>query len=163
LPPEDVNAVLSRESLPSAATDPVLWLLIDTLRQLCHERDEPSPKLLEPILTALGRRVFLRHGKNAPTPNGNGLSPSRLQRVREHIQGHLASHLDVRTLAQLVALSPAHFTEVFRASTGYSPMEYVREQRHLKAHALALAGEHRYSEIADLCGFADVSHLNREF
>jgi len=42
-------------------------------------------------------------------------------------------------------------------------MEYVRECRLWKAHAMVRTGCYRRREIARVCGFYDGSHLNREF
>lgn len=165
LPPEDVMAVLVRDSLDSAARDSVLWMLVSALRQLCAESPRPSLPLLEAVALALGHRLFQRHGRRAPQFIGTKLAPERLQRVINHIDARLGETRELRVpkLAAIVSLSPAHFTEVFHNTTGLSPMDYVRECRFVKAHEMALKGDHRLGEIADAAGFVDTSHLNREF
>jgi AraC-like DNA-binding protein len=163
-PDADVAAVLAREVQHSAVQDEVLWLLASTLRQLCDERGDPDISLLETIMLALGRRFFICHGQHAPQSNrGAWLSPERLKTVLGHIQANLDKRIRVKQLGQLVSLGTAHFTEVFGNTTGLPPMQYVRESRFIRAHEMAFGCEHRFGEIADACGFSDVSHLNREF
>lgn len=42
-----------------------------------------------------------------------------------YILSHLEEELSVPALAERVALSPAHFSRLFRQSTGYSPHEFI--------------------------------------
>ena len=161
---EDVTAVVAREVQHSAAQDDVLWLFASTLWQLCDERSEPDISLLETLMLAMGRRFFIRHGQHALVlKRGARLSPERLKAVFEYIETHLSRPMHVTDLARLVSLGTAHFTEVFGNTVGQPPMEYVRERRFIKAHKMAFSCEYRFGEIADTCGFADGSHLNREF
>jgi AraC family transcriptional regulator len=163
--PEDVAALLAREVLPAAAEDAVLWLLITTLRTLTTERDDPPVGLLESIMLSLGRRLLTRYGQRAAfmSSDRGRLSPGRYRSVTDYIRANMHKRIRVAELADIVHIGTAHFTEVFGNTTGMAPMEYVREARFVRAHELALGCEHRFSEIADACGFSDGSHLNREF
>ena len=66
-------------------------------------------------------------------------------------------------LAQAAGLSVSHFNRLFRAWSGFTPMEYQRRQR--IARARALLGDARLSikEIAVQCGFDDPYHFSRVF
>jgi len=73
------------------------------------------------------------------------------------IQLNLAKHFSVPQLARIVALSVPHFATLCRNTTGKPPMEYVRECRLWKAHAMVRTGCYRRREIARVCGFYDGS------
>jgi len=115
------------------------------------------------MVKALTRRLFyFHHNCFAPKP-GRSLSEDRTQSVIDYIDDNITEKLSVPSLARVVALSEPHFTKLFRNRTGRPPFEYVRECRLIKAHQMALSGEHLMEEIRLAAGFADGSHLNREF
>jgi len=134
------------------------------LRALCQEREQSAAVVIEAAARALALRYFSLDEKHPTPTGGQHLSPERQQRVLDFIQQNLANPgLRVAHLAKLVALSPPHFTEVFRHTLGRPPMEQVRRCRLLQAHQLVQTRNHRMGEIADACGFCDASHLGREF
>lgn len=163
VPANHLAAALARELLDGAAHDPVLWLLASTIRRLCSQREQPKMPSVNAVVGSLVHRLFSSHHEcYAPKP-GPRLSEERTQLVLDYIDEHLGQILRVGKLAGLVALSEPHFTELFRNRTGKAPMEYIREHRRIRAHEMVLDGEMRMGEIADATGFADQSHLTREF
>jgi AraC family transcriptional regulator len=54
---------------------------------------------------------------------------ARINRVVDHIDGHLAETLDLNTLASVAYLSPWHFHRVFHAMTGETLADRVRRRR----------------------------------
>jgi AraC-like DNA-binding protein len=70
----------------------------------------------------------------------------------------------VRLLQRASGYSPRHFIALFRAAVGLSPKHYFRIQRLSAAAAtLAAARGRSLSEIAATHGYADQSHLTRDF
>ena len=164
VPQENWRRVLTGLPLTPSGTDPVFWQLASALRTLCLERDEPAMVVIEAVACALALRFFSLDTQSPVQSFGQLLSPERKQRVLDFIQANFANPgLRVAQLAKLVALSPPHFTEIFRNTVGRPPMEHVRRCRLLHAHQLVLSRNLRMGEIADACGFCDVSHLGREF
>jgi AraC-like DNA-binding protein len=80
------------------------------------------------------------------------------RRIAQH--GHATS---VRLLANEIQWSERHFTNQFRAATGLKPKMAMRLSRFQSAHSQVTASEKRLGEIAYDCGYADQSHMNREF
>lgn len=70
-----------------------------------------------------------------------------------HILSHLADDLSVPDLAERVALSPAHFSRVFRQSTGYSPHEFIVLRRIDEAKNLLHTTALSVKEIAFRTGY----------
>jgi AraC-like DNA-binding protein len=70
----------------------------------------------------------------------------------------------VAALQRASGYSPRHFIALFRAAVGLSPKHYLRIQRLGAAAAdLAAADRRSLSEIAATHGYADQSHLTRDF
>ena len=61
-----------------------------------------------------------------PTYRG-GLGPVRLRMIKELVHAKMEGELTVREMAQLVELSPAHFSRMFRKSTGETPQQRDKE------------------------------------
>jgi AraC family transcriptional regulator len=58
-----------------------------------------------------------------------GLPIRQLQKVGDFVTQHLAEEISVEILAQLVQLSPFHFSRIFNESTGMSPLRFVTRER----------------------------------
>ena len=69
------------------------------------------------------------------------------------IDSHLTEELPVRSIAAHVNLSTAHFSRIFRASTGFSPHEYIMLHRIDEAKSLLHSTGLSVSEIAFRAGF----------
>jgi Rrf2 family nitric oxide-sensitive transcriptional repressor len=64
-----------------------------------------------------------------PIAYRGGLPGYRLRRVLEYIGDNLAKDLSVPKLAAVAGMSPNHFAEMFKSSTGCAPRRYVLLQR----------------------------------
>ncbi|VVP13621.1 HTH-type transcriptional activator Btr [Pseudomonas fluorescens] len=82
--------------------------------------------------------------------------------AKELLQAHLAAPPSLEELAAAVNLSPFHFARVFRRATGMPPHTWLMQQRIARARAL-LQGGCLPLEVATQLGFADQSHLSRQF
>lgn len=91
------------------------------------------------------------------------LSRPALRRVLDYIEENLAHDLSLGEIAGIAALSPYHFTRLFRRAMGCSPYRYVIERRLERARRLIGIGHHTLAEIAAQAGFADQSHMSRHF
>ena len=130
-------AILSRHFHPS--------LVQKTLRIL--QVDEPS-------------RV------TTPQPHPPGTEPNDHPKIRRAVllmEQNLAGGLQMSELAQKLDMSSRQLERLFKACTGQSPQNYARTLR-LRAATWLLANSGKsIADIATLCGFADTSHLGREF
>lgn len=70
-----------------------------------------------------------------------------------YILSHLSEELSVPSLAERVALSPAHFSRLFRQSTGYSPHEFIVLRRIDEAKNLLHTTGLSVKEIAFRTGY----------
>ncbi|RUP25974.1 MAG: AraC family transcriptional regulator [Curvibacter sp.] len=92
-----------------------------------------------------------------------GLSRRQMQQVEEALRSDLAGHWTVERMAQLVDLSPFHFSRAFRASFGAAPHAWLKLQR-LEAAAQAVrASRLSLEEIARQTGHRSASHFTQSF
>jgi AraC family transcriptional regulator len=92
-----------------------------------------------------------------------GLAAWQARRAVEYIEDHLGLKMEVRDMADFVALSPSHFSRAFKQSLGSSPMAYVAARRVERAKLMMTSTRERLTHIALACGFADQSHFTRSF
>jgi AraC-like DNA-binding protein len=83
--------------------------------------------------------------------------------VRDYIQHHLGRPITLDDLAGEVGMSRLHFARRFRSTTGTTPHDFPLQQRVKRARTMLERTSTSLSEIARECGFADQSHLTREF
>ena len=71
---------------------------------------------------------------------------------------------DIPTLAQTACLSYKQFKRVFKDYIGINPKDFLRISRFQKAsHQLQIQAQTTLTQIADECGYYDISHLIKEF
>lgn len=92
-----------------------------------------------------------------------GLTIRQLRKVEDYVRGQLAEEISVRALAELVELSPFHFSRVFKQTTGMSPLQFVRRERIARAQQLIRESSRSILEIALEVGYASPSHFTQVF
>ncbi|MFF3069689.1 helix-turn-helix domain-containing protein [Kitasatospora sp. NPDC057904] len=144
-------------------TDPFLAMLVERLVAEYEGPRPADPLYAQSLLQALAAhliRTAATRGPGLPERDG-GLTPKRLDRVVDHMNGYLDGRLSLTDLAAVAGVSPSHFTRAFRASTGQSPHQYLVRLRLEHARRALLTTDTPIAAIAQLCGFADQSHLTR--
>jgi transcriptional regulator GlxA family with amidase domain len=92
-----------------------------------------------------------------------GLANWQTKRALDYIEQNLGSKVEIRQLANAVALSKSHFSRAFKRSLGFTPARYVVIRRVERAQQMMSSTAERLTDIAIACGFADQPHLNRYF
>lgn len=139
--------------------------LLGLLKEFMAECEAGLPGS-EAVLSAISIRIvhsILRaaHGVSSPAPQiANRVE---INRVVEHLHRRFGEKLTVEDMAAVAAMSPSHFSRVFRQETGSSPMNYLIDLRLSKARRLLVAGEPCVTSVALRCGFASPSHFTDSF
>jgi AraC family transcriptional regulator len=87
----------------------------------------------------------------------------RVELVRAHIRDHLDDPLDLDTLADVACLSRFHWTRIYQAMTGETPVETVRRLRLERAARELANGEPDLHRLAIRSGYASQSAFSRAF
>lgn len=92
-----------------------------------------------------------------------GLGPARLRRVTELVKAKIEEELSTDEMAASAELSTAHFSKIFRQSTGESPHQFVLGQRVERAKEMLRTTRMRVLDVAIACGFKTQQHFARVF
>lgn len=93
----------------------------------------------------------------------SGLPIWRLHKVEDYVRERLAEEISTDTLAELVELSPFHFSRVFKQATGMSPLQYVTRERITRAQQLIRETSRSLIEIGLEVGYTSPSHFAKRF
>ena len=126
----------------------------------------PSGRLfLDSVEHALAAALVDRYAVRRPAVRmyQGGLTPARLRRIKELVHAKIESELTLHEMAEAVQLSLAHFSQMFRKSTGESPHQFVLRHRIERAKQMLRAAEARILDVAIACGFKTQQHFARVF
>jgi len=106
----------------------------------------------------------LSGGLQEHKPSQSGKMPTRiLQRVLDRMRADFATNLDLHTISAESGYSRTHFLRVFRASTGYSPHDWLTRLRIEEAKTRLQNQSYSLINIALDCGFSNHGHFSNTF
>lgn len=109
------------------------------------------------IIGVAGINSLVREARRGP------FTDDRLNRVMEHIRQNYTQSLPVSVLADCAGMSRRSFERLFREELNCSPNVYLKQVRINAVCRSLLDTGLSLAEIAIGCGFADQSHMTREF
>jgi AraC family transcriptional regulator len=107
-----------------------------------------------------------RYGETraARTRSIRRLSSGERKRIQEFIDSGLETDLSVERLAEVIGVSPFHFSRMFKETFGRSPHRFVLEQRIDAASAVLQKDQSRpIADVALAFGFATQAHFTQAF
>jgi len=136
--------------------------IADRARQV--SREVRSPDVITPIaIEALILEMLALAGRFDEGGRMTGHPPAWLDRARELVHDRFREKLRLYDVASAVDVHPSHLAKTFRAHFHVSMGTYIRRLRiEWATRQVAETGE-SLSAIAARAGFADQSHLTREF
>jgi AraC-like DNA-binding protein len=140
--------------------DPLLagWLL-----RLHRALSESAPRLeQESRLLWTFAQMVVRHADLKVKSVHIGKESDAVQQVREYLEAHYTENVSLEELAAIANLSPFHLLRTFRHQVGLPPHSYLNQVRLIRAKRLLAIGD-SISTVAQQVGFADQSHLTRQF
>lgn len=84
-------------------------------------------------------------------------------RVIEYIHAHMHTKITIGKMAEIACMSSSHFSHVFKAETGKTPLAHLNEVRMRRVKKLLIAGDRSITEIALECGFGSPAYLTASF
>ncbi|MBB3220388.1 AraC family transcriptional regulator [Pseudoduganella umbonata] len=92
-----------------------------------------------------------------------GLAPYLRRRLADWIEAHLHEAITLGRLAEVACLSEFHLARMFRRSFGMPPSAWIAGRRIDRAKMLLKRGALPLQQVADACGYADLSHFSHRF
>ncbi|MBD2847810.1 helix-turn-helix transcriptional regulator [Paenibacillus sp. IB182496] len=136
--------------------------IVQAFRSIVYERRrvlEPSPEIQDCLarLLLLAIRRLMRSGARA--------APRLYMpyRMKEYIEQQATQPLTLRQIAAHVGLGVSRASELFRATFGTSPMDYVITIRLHMVRERVLYDDIGLEEAAYACGFRTYTHFSRLF
>lgn len=157
--PKDANArALSVVDLDQA--------ILDAIARLIGVINEPQ--LLALIAPLIQREIVVRllaghHGPTLRQLVTEGLSSQQIAKVMTWLKHHFINDVSMDELALKAHMSPSTFRLHFRAVTGMSPLQYVKQLRLQNARQLMLNEELDASSAAIRVGYESASQFSREY
>ena len=87
----------------------------------------------------------------------------RITKVIRFMAAHYSEHITVKMMAEMVGLNPTYFGVLFRQTMGMSFNRYLIQTRVKNAENILITGEYKVGDVAEACGFTDVSHFYKQF
>lgn len=142
--------------------EPALREAINRIFHCWHELDAArtatSAGIFEEALTQACGLLALHHSHRRCEVS----APAALHKVRECLLDRMTDPPDLEQLAHLAALSRFQLLRQFARWQGLPPFAWLQQQRLRRARHLIASGS-PLAESAAACGFADQSHLHRQF
>jgi AraC-like DNA-binding protein len=125
--------------------------------------DEPASELeRESQLLDLLSMLIVGYSEERPMTRELKGEKTIVCQVRNYLEAHYAENVQLKDLAAVAGLSPYHLNRVFRAEVGLPPHAYQTQLRIAAARRLLRQGW-PIAHVAAETGFADQSHLTRQF
>src|SRR6266853_1072369 len=145
--------------------DQAIWDTVLKLKAEVGNADPGSRQYAEALCIVLLHELFrLERAKTAAArPVRGGLPAWQQKRVAEFIEEHLAEHIPLAALAELVDLSLYHFARAFTQSFGAPPHRYHMARRMDRAKSLLQRPALSVTQIGARIGFRETSSFTRAF
>lgn len=145
-------------------TDPKVY---DNNKQLYMEEDVRDFSDLPSRIESNGilQQLFSRFLTTSSITNMTAYSHlhNRLSTVIQHISTHIDGRLLVSDLADIMCVTPDHFTKVFKKVLGMGPNEYIQLKRIELAQTLLLTSSLSIQEIAEHVGIFSQAQFSKMF
>jgi AraC family transcriptional regulator len=160
---DDISEKLS-EVYETPFDDP---LLTDLAERLWKEAgcQESACSLVMDTVVMVTLSILLSRSRCAghPKKDREDFTQDRIARVLDYIEDHLGDDIRLGELASVACLSPFHFSRMFKAAVGVSPLRYVAERRVRLACRLLADPRSSALTVGLQCGFADSAHFATTF
>ncbi len=149
----------SRLQLPESDLNRVNVMIRDLTRET-EQRDPGYRVMARGLFMQLA--VWLSRAYSTK-PSEESIDLLRIGDAIAHIESNYTNRMSLNELAKKSYLSPRHFTRIFQACIGRSPIDHLMHVRCRKAAELLKATDRTITNIAFDCGFSDSNYFTRCF
>jgi AraC family transcriptional regulator len=143
-----------------------LWDTAVKLRAQLGSSDQKQTAYAEALSIALACEL-IRVNESCCLPSvtriRGGLPEWQQKKLMQYIDEHLAKDVSLSSLAELVHLSPYHFSRMFKQAFDTPPHRYLTNRRIERAKSLLAARKLSVTEIALDVGFSELSSFTSAF
>jgi AraC family transcriptional regulator len=145
--------------------DPLINNLASALLRELLAPDVGTPVFVDSLARLLSVHLVRHYTDGAPATAEPVIAHRAVNAAVRFIRERYAQPISLADMAQAADVSTFHLARLFKRALGMSPHQYLIEVRVHCARALLATGADRPSvaEVAAAVGFADQSHLTRQF
>jgi AraC-like DNA-binding protein len=139
---------------------------VKLMREICRLYDTrlaADEVMLQGLLLQLIRSMHREAAAERSGGQGKQNNHEIIEKAIGFIEEHLTEELTLERVSGYVSLSPIHFHNTFKSSTGLTLRSYVEEARIKKAVNLLVSTDQTLTEIALECGFSSQSYFSFVF
>ena len=148
-----------RQTQADDLLQPLFRHVLRALKNRGEHTDSPETKLAFAHMLTVFVRGESGSGEFAPER-----WPDAVERAWNYLHHRLETEPDadikLAELARASHTTPEHLCRVFKAATGWTPMQAVRLARLDRAATMLARSNYSVGEIARLCGFASAFHFS---
>lgn len=135
------------------------------LRDALEKDDISSAVMFEAMSRVFLVKLLQRYGKrrSEEVELSARFTSRHYRAVLSHVQNRLDQTITVEELAKETAMSPSHFSRVFKETLGSTPMQFVMAYRIEQSIKMMDDPTRALGDIALACGFSDQAHFTRSF
>ena len=161
---ESVNPNRVEPSLILKPADPLIYQIVQALKADLEIDGIGRRFYAETLTTALAAHLLHYSTREHKLRSyDDGLPKDKLNQAIEYINTHLSENLSLMAIAAELDVSQYYFCRLFKRSTGLTPHQYLIQQRVERAKQLLNQPQLSVAHIASKCGFANQSHLAKQF
>ncbi|MDG0813318.1 AraC family transcriptional regulator [Cohnella rhizosphaerae] len=117
--------------------------------------------LVQRVVLSVHRELGVAGAGDADAPPAIG--PLWMRETLLYIDAHYSKEIGLRELSRRAAVSPAHFSRVFKQMTGMNVTGFIAAKRIVKAKEMLRETDRSVAQIAAECGFDSLPHFHRLF
>ena len=142
-----------------------LWDTATKLRAQVGSSDQRQTAYAEALSIVLACELMRMNESGLPsvTHIRGGLPEWQQKNLAQFIDEHLAEDVSLSSLAELVHLSPFHFSRAFKQSFNMPPHRYLTNRRIERAKSLLVERKLSVTEIGHEVGFSETSSFTSAF
>ncbi len=129
-----------------------LYRILKEVSEFGYGREKLIEGIAQVVMVELAR--YLRQASLPEQPVCASLADWQMRRISDYVEGMIDHCPAVDELARLCEIGPRHLARAFKASSGRTIGEYVREVRMIKAKSLLADTDLQQKEIAYRLGFS---------
>ena len=92
----------------------------------------------------------------------SGIRPE-IRTALDYIEEHISDELSIRHVSEIAGYHPAYFSSLFKRELGMSYSDFLTGIRIQRAKEMLSKSSRTLQEIADECGFSDISYFSSKF
>jgi AraC-like DNA-binding protein len=135
--------------------------LIDLTRKQGFDSVLELLSILHDLSTS--RNMQILSGTTFSNTDNFSYNSRRIEKVMEYLNRHFEQPITLAEVAGLAAMTEVSFSRFFKNRTGQTFIDTLNEIRIGHAARLLIETTHSINEIADKCGFNNMSNFNRAF